>query len=309
MTKKRAPRNRTLTLTDDERQRYASQLVQQDGAASPDEILDKTIHQDVFAVLDWLPEHSIDLLFVDPPYNMAKSFNGRAFDAMSLDSYEAWMESWFVPLMRALKPTASVYVCGDWRSSAPVQRVMERHLTIRSRITWAREKGRGSKSNWKNNSEDIWFGTVSDEYTFNVHAVKVRKQVIAPYRDSKGRPKDWEDADEGRYRLTHPSNIWDDISVPFWSMPENTDHPTQKAEKLLAKIILASSNPGDFVFDPFAGVGTTAVVAKKLGRHFAGVEIDLEYCCLTEKRLALAEDDQRIQGYDDGIFWERNSGR
>jgi site-specific DNA-methyltransferase (adenine-specific) len=101
--------------------------------------------------------------------------------------------------------------------------------------------------------------------------------------------------------------MWTDLTVPFWSMPENTDHPTQKPEKLLAKIILASSREGDTVFDPFLGSGTTSVVAKKLGRHYIGVESDPDYCCLTEKRLTLAEREQSIQGYVDGVFWERNT--
>lgn len=277
------------------------------GPTDLDHLRDGTIHQDVFEILPWLPERSIDLLFADPPYNLAKSFNGRAFKEMPLDAYEQWLESWLVPLLPALKQTASVYICGDWRSSAAVQRVLSQHLKVRNRITWAREKGRGSTSNWKNNSEDIWFATVSRTYTFNVEAVKVRRSIKAPYRRADGTPKDWQEDDQGRTRLTYPSNIWNDISVPFWSMPENTDHPTQKAEKLLAKIILASTNAGDFVFDPFAGVGTTAVVAKKLGRHYCGVEIDETYCCLTEKRLKIAEDEPRIQGYEDGIFWERNA--
>jgi len=90
-------------------------------------------------------------------------------------------------------------------------------------------------------------------------------------------------------------------------MPENTDHPTQKPEKLLAKIILASSNIDDIIFDPFLGSGTTAVVAKKLNRNFVGIEIDKYYCCLAQKRLITAEKDKRIQGYEDGIFWERNT--
>jgi site-specific DNA-methyltransferase (adenine-specific) len=120
-------------------------------------------------------------------------------------------------------------------------------------------------------------------------------------------PKDWEESEAGRFRLTHPSNLWTDLTVPFWSMPENTDHPTQKPEKLLAKIILASSHPGEVVLDPFLGSGTTSVVAKKLGRRYIGIEIDEMYCCLAEKRLELAEADNSIQGYADGVFWERNS--
>ena len=90
-------------------------------------------------------------------------------------------------------------------------------------------------------------------------------------------------------------------------MPENTDHPTQKPEKLLAKIILASTNAGDLILDPFAGSGTTAVAAKKLGRDFVVIESDENYCLLTQKRLGLAEADASVQGFREGVFWERNS--
>jgi site-specific DNA-methyltransferase (adenine-specific) len=90
-------------------------------------------------------------------------------------------------------------------------------------------------------------------------------------------------------------------------MPENTDHPTQKPEKLIAKLILASSNPGDVILDPFLGSGTTSVVAKKLGRSYVGIEIDEKFCCLAEKRIQLADEDDGIQGYQDGVFWERNT--
>ena len=114
--------------------------------------------------------------------------------------------------------------------------------------------------------EDIWFATLSNKYTFNVDDVKIRRKVIAPYR-IEGKPKDWTETEDGNFRDTCPSNFWDDISVPYWSMSENTAHPTQKPEKLIAKLILASSNADDFIFDPFLGSGTTSVVAKKLGRN------------------------------------------
>lgn len=87
-------------------------------------------------------------------------------------------------------------------------------------------------------------------------------------------------------------------------MPENTTHPTQKSEKLLAKIILASSNKGDVVFDPFLGSGTTSVTAKKLGRHYIGIELDEQYCLFAEQRLEMAEKSKGIQGYS-GVFLER----
>ncbi len=161
-------------------------------------------------------------------------------------------------------------------------------------------------ANWKNTAEDIWFCTVGNTYTFDADSVRLKRRVRAPYRQD-GQPKGWQPDAEGDFRLTAPSNFWSDITVPFWSMPENTDHPTQKPEKLIAKLILASSQPGDLVLDPFLGSGTTSVVARKLERRYVGVEIDIEYCCLAEKRLELALGDRRIQGYDGEVFWERNS--
>ena len=305
--KKRAPRNKTITLTEAERHLYRSRLAQLRQPAALNEIIDRTIYQNLFEVLDWLPANSVDLLFADPPYNLTKSFGGRAFAQVSLAEYEEWVESWLTKLVRTLKPTASIYICGDWRSSAAIHRVVERLFIIRNRITWEREKGRGAKRNWKNCSEDIWFCTVSDDYVFNVENVKLKRRVMAPYTDRKGRPKDWDETQDGRFRLTYPSNIWTDLTVPFWSMPENTDHPTQKPEKLLAKIVLASSRAGDVILDPFLGSGTTSVVAKKLSRHYIGIEIDETYCCLAEKRLDMAEQDTSIQGYSEDVFWERNT--
>ena len=154
--------------------------------------------------------------------------------------------------------------------------------------------------------EDIWFATNSKDYTFHLDAVKTRRKVIAPYRVD-GRPKDWVESEHGNYRDTRPSNFWDDITIPFWSMAENTAHPTQKSEKLMAKIILASSSENDVVLDPFLGSGTTSVVAKKTGRHYIGIEIEPQYCVWAEQRLAMAEERPQIQGYVDGVFWDRNS--
>ncbi len=309
LMKNRAERNRSITLTNQEVAKYRKRLFRLDRVVSAEEVTNKIIYQDLFQMIHLLPESFVDLMFVDPPYNLRKEFNSNRFCEMSSEEYEVWLESWLNPLRKILKPTASVYICGDWKSSPAIFRVMSKYFKVRNRITWEREKGRGSLRNWKNCSEDIWFATVSNEFYFNSKAVMLKRKVMAPYRDEEGKPKDWKTENEGNYRLTYPSNLWTDITVPFWSMPENTDHPTQKPEKLLAKIILASSREGDFVFDPFAGVGTTAVVAKKLGRRYCGIEIDETYCCLAEKRLEMAEKDKSIQGYIDGFFWERNTLR
>lgn len=305
-TKSRAPRNRTLSLTEDEEIIYREKLLFADKTTQFSEVQNKIICGNAFQILKNLPENSFDLLFADPPYNLTKNFGAEKFKQTSLEEYEIWLDSWLKDCARTLKPTASVYICGDWRSASAIQRVGMRYFTLQNRITWEREKGRGAKANWKNASEDIWFFTVSDKFTFNVEAVKIRRKVLAPYTEN-GKPKDWESSEQGNFRTTHPSNLWTDLTVPFWSMPENTTHPTQKPEKLLAKIILASTNENADILDPFAGSGTTCVVAKKLNRNFTGIEADENYCILTEKRLSIAGQDKNIQGFADGIFYERNS--
>ena len=308
----RAGRNRTLVLTDEDKTKLREKLItdKTNLLNHKFEYLDKTINADLLTVLPLLPDEFADLIIIDPPYNLTKNFGGKVFNERKDSAYEEYLETWFSSVCKKLKSNGSLYLCGDWKCTAALQRVMEKELTVLNRITWQREKGRGAKANWKNGMEDIWFGVKDpDSYYFNLDAVKIKRRVIAPYREGGkgGKPKDWEESEEGNFRLTCPSNFWDDISVPFWSMPENTDHPTQKPEKLYAKLILASSKPGDLVFDPFLGSGTASVVAKKLGRHWCGIELCEEYCLLAEKRLELAENNPSIQGYSGGVFWERNT--
>lgn len=304
--KERASRNRTITLTKEEKAIYKQRLLQLSKPVVLEEIINRTINQDLSQAINFLPKQSVDLLLIDPPYNLNKTFNSSSFKKTDLDTYTNWLDTYLQGLEGILKSTASIYICCDWQSSPAVFESIKNRFQVRNRITWEREKGRGASKNWKNSSEDIWFCTVSDTYTFNVDAVKLKRKVIAPYTIN-GTPKDWDMTEQGNYRLTHPSNLWTDVTIPFWSMPENTDHPTQKPEKLVAKIILASSNPGDVVFDPFLGSGTTSVVAKKLGRQYFGVELDEMYACLAEKRLEIAETEPSIQGYSEGVFWERNT--
>jgi site-specific DNA-methyltransferase (adenine-specific) len=307
MKSKPAKLNRTLRLNQEELKKYSAGLIKLTKPARIKSLINKVINQDIFEAIELLPDNFVDLLFVDPPYNISKKFNKVSFREMDLYEYVKWLDSWLSKVVRILKQNASIYICGDWKSSAAIFITGSKYFQVKNRITWDREKGRGAKGNWKNCTEDIWFFTNSNNYIFNVEKVKLRRRVLAPYKDEKRNPKDWKQNQAGNFRDTFPSNIWNDISVPFWSMPENTDHPTQKPEKLLAKIILASTKKGDIVFDPFLGSGTTAVTAKKLERKYVGVEVDEYYCCLAEKRLELADKDKRIQGYEDGVFWERNT--
>ncbi|MCL2109310.1 MAG: site-specific DNA-methyltransferase [Oscillospiraceae bacterium] len=300
----RAGRNRTISLDDSETARFSNMCISSDAI---DITNSGIIKGDTLDILPNLPKAFIDLLIVDPPYNLSKTYGNTVFKRMSDDEYRIFTETWIAGVKPLLKPTATIYICCDWKSSLIIGSILQEHFTVQNRITWQREKGRGAKNNWKNSMEDIWFATMSPKiFTFNIDAVKIRRKVIAPYKVD-GKPKDWTETEHGNFRDTCPSNFWDDISVPYWSMPENTDHPTQKPEKLIAKLILAGSNPGDVVFDPFIGSGTTAVVAKKLGRRYFGVEIEETYCALAQKRLEMADDDADIQGYSGGVFWERNT--
>ncbi|HBP09363.1 MAG TPA: site-specific DNA-methyltransferase [Treponema sp.] len=306
--KERAANNRTLTLEPQEIEGLRNRLLTESNISLETDILDRTLNGDILKMLEFVPDSFADLIIIDPPYNLSKNFNGMKFASRSQESYGEYLATWFPQVCKKLKPNGSLYMCGDWKCTSSLQRALEKELTVLNRITWQREKGRGAKSNWKNGMEDIWFAVKNpDEYYVDVEAVKLKRKVLAPYK-ADGKPKDWNEEENGNFRITYPSNFWDDISVPFWSMPENTDHPTQKPEKLYAKLILASSRPGDIVFDPFLGSGTASVVAKKLGRRFCGIEQNEEYCLWAEKRLALAENDKSIQGYSDGVFWERNSG-
>lgn len=310
-----APRNRTLRLSDADRERLLPTLLAAEGLADFQQSLARDVqgaaqavlHGNTFDLLGQLQPLSIDLVIADPPYNMNKTFGDRKAPSMSETAYGDWLRSWIAPMRPALKDSASFYLCTEWRSSGTAHEVLSEFFVVRNRITWEREKGRAASANWKNCSEDIWFCTVGESYTFARDAVRLRRRVRAPYRDASGCPKDWNAEADVPFRDTAPSNLWTDISVPFWSMPENTDHPTQKPEKLVAKLVLASSRPGDVVFDPFLGSGTTTAVACKLGRSAIGIERELEYALLAAHRLAAARSDARIQGYEQGVFWERNS--
>ena len=229
------------------------------------------IHQDFLEICEFLPENFVDLLILDSPYDLSKNYNGRRFRNRTKSQFREWFTGVIKSIRPLLMRSASIYVCSEWRTSLLISDILDKEFIVRNRITWERDRGRGALRNWKNASEDISFCTVSDHYPFNRADVMTKCKVLAPYTNKNGTPKDWTEESGSRFRLTCPSNLWTDITVPSWSMPENTDHPTPEPEKLIAKLVLASSNPGEFVFDPFIGSGTTAVAVNKLRIQFADV--------------------------------------
>ena len=197
--KKRSPKNKTLVLSAEERALYKNKLVypaslaggvsavcggdrgESGGVFALKSILNKILCADLLSIIDSLPPRCADLLFIDPPYNLDKDFHGFKFSKSTDEDYTAYLESWFPRLLKTLKPTASVYLCGDWKSSSCLYAVMKKYTVVRNRIIWQREKGRGAKANWKNACEDIWFGTMGTDYYFNADAVKQNRRVLAPY--------------------------------------------------------------------------------------------------------------------------------
>ena len=200
-----------------------------------------------------------------------------------------------------LKENGSAYVCCQWLHSGMYQVMLqEAGFNILNRITWKKDKGRGSNSNWKQMHEDIWFVSKSKNYTFNVDDVKIEKKVIAPYRDDEGNPKDWWVNKKGeKVRLTYPGNLWETISIPFWSShevksyakskksPNNKfqKHSTQKPKELVKRCILASSNEGDFIVDYFGGSGTTLIASNETRRICTIFEKDKTYCEIIKTRV------------------------
>lgn len=224
----RSAKNKTLNLSEEQERKYL--------ALCPKKYVsdDCVIKGDCMEIMWDIPHSSVDLMIVDPPYNMYKKFGSEEFSRQSMAEYEKYTRSWIERALPLLKKTASVYVCCDWFSGITIGAALADYFVLRNRITWQREKGRGALKNWKNGMEDVWFASVGDDYYFDVNAVKQRKKVIAPYRKD-GVPKDWQEENGEKFRYTFPSNFWDDVTVPYWSMPENTPHPTQKPENCWQK--------------------------------------------------------------------------
>ena len=154
--KQKAPRNRTLTLEESEIPALKERLIDiddlssfsgNDSSCSVEKILDKTINADLLEALPLLPDGFADLIIIDPPYNLTKDFHGNKFNARTESRYDDYLATWFPLVCKKLKPTGSLYICGDWKCTSSLQRAVEKKLTILNRITWQREKGREATSN------------------------------------------------------------------------------------------------------------------------------------------------------------------
>lgn len=258
----------------------------------------KIYNEDCLNALNHVSYNTVDMFFVDPPYfTTAIEWDNQW---KTDQEYFAWCRLWIANMYSQLKQSGSAYVCCDWHHSGMYQVMLqEAGFNILNRVTWKRDKGRGSSVNWKQMHEDIWFVSKTKNYTFNINDVLEEKKVIAPYKDENGNPKDWWVNKNGvKVRLTHPGNLWEGYSVPFWSSkevrsyaktkrtPDNIfqKHNTQKPKDLVKRCVTASTNENDLVVDYFGGSGTTLIACKELNRNCIIFEKNSTYCDIIQTR-------------------------
>ena len=245
---------------------------------------------DSLKVMKAMTSESVDLIFADPPYNIGKDFGNNKDKWEDVDSYIDWCKEWIDDCMRILKPNGTMYFMTATQHMPYLDVYVSRKYHVLARIIWAYDSsGVQSKKMFGSLYEPILMITksASAAYTFNANAILVEAKTgsqrkLIDYRKDPPQPYNTEKV---------PGNVWQFPRVRF-RMDEYENHPTQKPEALLERIILASSNEGDIVFDPFAGSFTTCAVASRIGRRTIGIELNREYFEIGIRRTGLSEEYQ-----------------
>ena len=264
------------------------------------------IHGDALQALQTLvPDHSVDLIFADPPYNIGKNFNGHIEKWDTEEEYLNWCYQWLDLCIRKLKPAGSFYVMTATQFMPYFDIYLRQKINILSRIVWNYDSsGVQARKYFGSMYEPILF-CVNDKnnYTFNAADILIEAKTGA-----KRKLIDYRKSTPAAYNTQKvPGNVWDFARVRY-RMDEYENHPTQKPIALLERIIKASSNPGDIILDPFSGTFTTCAVAKELGRNCIGIEMQEEYIKIGLRRLQLAEEykgeklQREIRSFESGII-------
>lgn len=242
-------------------------------------------HGNCLDALQHIPDSSVDLIFADPPYNIGKQFGDFADSWPSDIKYAEWCFQWLELCIQKLTSTGSLYVMTSTQAMPYLDLWLRERLCVQSRIVWHYDSsGMQAKKFFGSLYEPILFATKDPKkYTFNVADIEVeartgavrklmdyRKEVPTPYKTTKV-----------------PGNTWYMPRVRY-RMPEYEEHPSQKPEALLERIIKASSNVGDTVLDPFGGTFTTSAVAQRLGRQSISIEMQEEYLKIGLRRLSIS---------------------
>lgn len=245
----------------------------------------RIIHGDALEVLQQIPDESIDLIFVDPPYNIGKNFAGRKDKWKTDKDYLDWCYQWIDLCIQKVKPNGTLYLMTSTQFMPYFDLYVRDKVTILSRIVWSYDSsGVQTKNYFGSMYEPILYCVKNkNNYTFNsddilVEAKTGAKRKLIDYRKDPPQPYKTEKV---------PGNVWYFARVRY-RMEEYENHPTQKPIRLLERIIKASSNEGDVVLDPFCGTFTTCFVAQQLKRRFIGIEIQEEYFKIGLRRLGIA---------------------
>ena len=264
------------------------------------------IHGDALQALQTLvPDHSVDLIFADPPYNIGKNFNGHIEKWDTEEEYLNWCYQWLDLCIRKLKPAGSFYVMTATQFMPYFDIYLRQKINILSRIVWSYDSsGVQARKYFGSMYEPILFcANDKNNYTFNAADILIEAKTGA-----KRKLIDYRKSTPAAYNTQKvPGNVWDFARVRY-RMDEYENHPTQKPIALLKRIIKASSNPGDIILDPFSGTFTTCAVAKELGRNCIGIEMQEEYIKIGLRRLQLAEEykgeklQREIRSFESGII-------
>jgi adenine-specific DNA-methyltransferase len=235
---------------------------------------------------NYIADNSIDLVFADPPYNIGKNF-GEFKDSWSSDkSYITWCKKWINLCLKKLKPTGSIYIMASSQSMPYLDTWLRKHCTILARIIWHYDSsGVQAKKYYGSMYEPILFGVRNNKnYTFNSDEIKVEAKT-----GSVRKLIDYRKVVPTTYNTTKvPGNVWYFTRVRY-RMPEYEEHPSQKPQALLERIIKASSNEGDLVLDPFGGTFTTCAIAQNLKRKSISMDINSDYVRIGRKRLKVSK--------------------
>jgi len=248
----------------------------------------KIIQGDTLEVLsNDICDNTIDLIFVDPPYNIGKNFNGHKDKWATDEDYINWCYKWIDLCIRKLKTNGSMYIMTSTQFMPYFDIFIRRKITILSRLVWYYDSsGVQAKRYYGSMYEPILFCVKNPEnYTFNADEILIEaktgaKRKLIDYRKNPPQVYNSEKI---------PGNVWEFARVRY-RMDEYENHPTQKPVALLERIIKASSNVGDTVLDPFSGTFTTSFVAKQLNRKSIGIELQEDYVKIGLRRLRLAEE-------------------
>lgn len=243
----------------------------------------KIINSDIFSGLEQIQDETIDLIFIDPPYNLKKNYADNISDSWDSDlDYIAWVEKWLELAVKKLSKTGSLYIMNTTQNMPYIDLYLRNKLHIKSRIIWHYDSsGVQAKKYYGSLYEPILFCTKSkSSYTFNSTDIAVKTKTgferkLIDYR--KNPPQPYNDTKV-------PGNVWYFPRVRY-KMREYINHPSQKPQSLLERIVLASSNPDDNVLDLFAGSFALGEVCKRNNRKYIGIELSSSYCSVGRTRL------------------------